>query len=79
MLAVCHRDETDPALEEIVDEAIWIKVGELGKLISSFTKRGISQVAMAGGINRVNHFGDVKLDLRGATVLAKLRELKAAQ
>lgn len=76
VLAVCHRGETDPSIESLADEVIWIRVGQLGKLIEGFRGRSITSVAMAGGINRVNWFGGVQLDARGAALLARLRSVK---
>lgn len=76
VIAVCHRDETLPAIEAAADKVVWIKVGELGKIISVFKEAGIRRAAMAGGINRVRLFGGVKLDLRGAALLARLRSTK---
>ena len=75
-IAVCFEGETDPSLEDCVDQAIWLKIGQLGRLISSFLDAGATQIIMAGGISRVNLFGGVKLDLRGATLLAKIRSTK---
>ena len=76
VVAVCHVDETSPELEHLVDHATWIQVGQLGKLVKTFQEHHISQVAMAGGISRVKHFGDVKLDARGAALLLKIRSTK---
>jgi UDP-2,3-diacylglucosamine hydrolase len=76
VVAVCHLEETDPAIEQAVDKAVWIKVGELGRLISAFKDNNVSEVALVGGINRIKHFGQVKLDLRGAALLMKLRSAK---
>ncbi len=76
VVAVCHLGETDPSIEELVQTCVWIKVGELGRMIDTFVKHGVREVAMAGGINRIKLFGGVKLDLRGAALLAKLRSTK---
>lgn len=73
---MCHEGETDKAIEQIVDRAVWIKVGELGKIIDTFKSAGCKAAVMAGGINRVRLFGGVKLDLRGASLLMKLRSAK---
>lgn len=75
-LAVAHRGETLESIEDYADQVVWIKVGELGKLIKAFKDAGVSQAVMAGGISRVRIFGGVKLDLRGAALLAKLRSTK---
>ncbi|MCB0325513.1 MAG: UDP-2,3-diacylglucosamine diphosphatase LpxI [Bdellovibrionales bacterium] len=76
VLAVCHEGETDPAIENEVDRVVWVKVGELGRLISAFKDAGVKRIAMAGGIGRVNRFGDIKLDARGARLMLKLRTTK---
>lgn len=75
VVAVCHEGETDPRINEVADEVVWIKLGQFGKLISTFVSRGIEHAAMAGGINRVRAFG-VRLDARGAALLARLRSAK---
>jgi UDP-2,3-diacylglucosamine hydrolase len=76
VIAVCHTGETDTSIEEYVDVVQWIRVGELGKLINTFCDHSVRYVAMAGGISRVRHFGDVKLDLRGSALLMRLRSTK---
>jgi DUF1009 family protein len=40
LVAVAFQGETDPALAELVDEIVWLKVGQLGKLISALKDRG---------------------------------------
>jgi DUF1009 family protein len=76
VIAVCHKNETDEKIESSVSLAHWIRVGELGTMIKVFKDNGVRHVAMAGGISRVKHFGDVKLDLRGSALLLKLRSTK---
>ncbi|HEY5913169.1 MAG TPA: DUF1009 domain-containing protein, partial [Verrucomicrobiae bacterium] len=43
LVAVGFESETDPALSELVDELVWVKVGQLSKLIGAFASRGIRQ------------------------------------
>lgn len=69
--AVAFDEETDPGLAEKVDEIIWIKLGQLGKLISSLKKRNISKAFMAGSINKGRMFANVKPDLKGLTFMSK--------
>ena len=76
VIAVCHRGETDPLVEGLVRSCTWIKVGELGKIIDTFKRAGVKEVAMAGGITRVRLFGGVKLDARGAQLLYRLKSTK---
>lgn len=74
--AICHEGETQPELEGAVTKFNWIKVGQLGAIINFFRSAGITHAVMVGGVNRVKLFGGVKLDTRGAFLLARLRSGK---
>jgi len=76
VVACCHRGETNPEMANIVEQAVWIKLGELGRIIETFKNSGVTQVALAGGINRVKLFGGVKLDARGMKLIARLKSVK---
>jgi DUF1009 family protein len=76
VVAVGFDGETDPKLEASVDELIWIKVGQLGKLISAFKERGIRRVVMLGQIAPSNLF-NVRPDLKAMAVLLRLKEKNA--
>ena len=64
-VAVAHEGETAPDLEEHVDEVVWIRLGQLGRLIRAFRKRGVHQVLMAGTISKRRMFSRVRPDLKG--------------
>jgi DUF1009 family protein len=76
IVAVAFQGETDPALAAMVDEVVWIKVGQLSKLIAAFTERGIQQCVMAGQIAPRNLY-DVRPDLRAMGMLFRLKEKNA--
>ena len=38
VVAVAHLGETDPSLSALVDEIVWIKLGQMGQLIKAFRK-----------------------------------------
>ncbi|MFC1839180.1 LpxI family protein [Thermodesulfobacteriota bacterium] len=71
VIAVAFEGETDPDLAERVDEIVWIKLGQLGKLIAAFKKRNVDKAFMAGSINKRRMFGNAKPDLRGLTFMSK--------
>jgi DUF1009 family protein len=73
VVAVAHRGETAEEIERLVDDVIWIHVGQLGKIIQAFKNAGVSQAVMAGGIRKVKLFGNFRPDLRGITFLARLK------
>ena len=76
LIAVAFENETDPALAGLVDEIVWLKVGQLSKMISAFTGRGVKQCVMAGQIAPKNLF-DLRPDLRAMGVLMRLKEKNA--
>lgn len=75
VIAVAHTGETPPELSEKVDEILWIRVGQIGKLISFFKKAGVSDAVMAGGIRKTRLF-EMRPDFRALTLLARIKEKK---
>lgn len=73
--AVAHTGETDPALSEQVDEILWIRVGQISKLISFFKKNGVTEALMAGGIRKTDIF-KIRPDLRALGILSRIKEKK---
>jgi len=76
LVAVAFEDETDPALAGLVDEIVWLRVGQLGKMIRAFTERGIQQCVMVGQIAPKNLF-DLRLDMRAMALFLRLKEKNA--
>jgi UDP-2,3-diacylglucosamine hydrolase len=76
IVAVAAEGETDPALASLVDDIVWLNVGQLGKMISAFTSRGVKHCVMAGQIAPKNLF-DLRPDLRAMGVLMRLKEKNA--
>jgi DUF1009 family protein len=76
IVAAAVEGETDPALAALVDEILWLRVGQLGKMISSFAERGVKECVMLGQVAPKNLF-DVRPDLRGMAMLFRLKERNA--
>lgn len=76
LVAVAFEGETEPALAELVDDIVWVKVGQLSRMIAAFTERGVRQCVMAGQIAPRNLY-QVRPDLRALGVLLRLREKNA--
>ena len=76
LVAVAFDGETDPALASLVDEIVWIKVGQLSKMISVFTDRDVTRCIMAGQIAPKNLY-DVRPDLRAMGLLLRVKEKNA--
>lgn len=76
LVAVGFENETDPSLASLVDEIVWLKVGQLSRMIAAFTGRGIQRCVMLGQIAPKNLF-DLRPDLRAMSLLLKLKEKNA--
>jgi hypothetical protein len=72
VVAVAHEGETDPLLGEKVDEIVWIRLGQLGRLIKAFKARGVRRALMAGTIRKRRMFEDARPDLRAIAVMTRL-------
>lgn len=76
VVAVAFEGETDPILASKVDEVVWLRVGQLSKMIGAFTQRGITECVMLGQIAPRNLF-DVRPDFRAMGLLLRLKEKNA--
>ena len=76
IVAVAFEGETDQSITSSVDEVVWVKVGQLSKMIDAFTDRNVKQCVMLGQIAPKNLY-DVRPDLRAMGVLFKLKERNA--
>lgn len=76
IVAVAFSGETDPALGQRVDEIQFIRVGQLGKLLSYFKASGVRSAIMAGQIAPQNLF-HLMPDVRALVLLAKLKHRNA--
>ena len=79
IVCVAFENETDPELAKLVDDIVWLRVGQLGKMIGAFTERGVTQCVMAGQIAPPNLFNllEIRPDFRAMAALMKLKEKNA--
>jgi DUF1009 family protein len=76
LVAVAFEGETEPELAPLVDEIVWLKVGQLSKLIGAFTERNVENCVMVGQIAPKRLY-DVRPDLRAMALLLRLKEKNA--
>lgn len=76
LVAVAVEGETNPDLARLVDEIVWLKVGQLSKMISAFADRQITHCVMVGQIAPRNLF-DLRPDFRAMAMLLRLKEKNA--
>lgn len=76
LVAIAFENETNPDLAKLVDEIVWLKVGQLSKMLAAFSERKVAHCVMVGQIAPKNLF-DVRPDLRAVAMLLKLKEKNA--
>lgn len=69
--------EASPELESMADSTVWVKLGEIGKLLKFFGRQKVDQAILAGKIHKVNILGGKVLpDLDAVKMLAGVRNFK---
>ena len=76
LVAVAFENETEPQLADLVDKIVWVRIGQLSKMLSAFTDNGVRHCVMAGQIAPKNLF-DLRPDFRAMTLLLRLKEKNA--
>ena len=66
------KEETDAGLENLVDEAHEVSLGQLGACIAALKKAGVTEAIMAGQVRHRQIFSGIVPDLTLMGVLARL-------
>lgn len=76
VLAIAFPGFTDPAIEKVVNEVVWLKLGQIQKAISALKDRGINRVVMAGKIEKINLMRpwNLGLDRRALRLIRSLKD-----
>lgn len=72
VVVVAHKGETDHRVGDTADAVCWIKLGQLGKLLSFFKKEGVGETVFLGTITKTRIFRDVLPDLKALTLWNKI-------
>jgi DUF1009 family protein len=73
VIVAAIKEETSPQIENRGAEAVhWLSLGELGKLIETFKRAGVSTAVMAGQVKHKQIFSAIRPDWRLAKVLFSL-------
>ena len=70
--AAAIRNETDPVIETLAEETLWLHLGQIGKLLGFFRKHGVRETVMVGGVKKTRIFSDIKPDIKAVMLLATM-------
>lgn len=73
VVVVAHKGETDDRVASAADAVVWVKLGQLGKVISFLHKEGVGETVFLGTITKTQIFrGDVRPDFKALTLWNKI-------
>lgn len=72
VVVVAHKGETDEKVAEAADAVCWVKLGQLGKVISFFKQEGVGETVFLGTITKTQIFRDVLPDFKGLSLWNKI-------
>jgi hypothetical protein len=76
LVAIGFEGQSNRELEPLVDRMVWMKLGQLTRLIDAFHEHGVRHCVMVGKIAPKSFF-DVRPDLRVMAAVLKLKEKNA--
>jgi UDP-2,3-diacylglucosamine hydrolase len=76
LIAIGFEDQSNRELEPLVDKMVWMKLGQLSRLIDAFHAHEVKHCVMVGKIAPKSFF-DVRPDLRTTLAVLKLKEKNA--
>jgi UDP-2,3-diacylglucosamine hydrolase len=76
VVAIAFRGFTNPALEQVVKETFWLRLGQLDKAISLFKSHGIERIVMACKIEKSNLLRpwNLRLDRRALRLIRSMAD-----
>ena len=77
LVVAAFEGETEPTVASRGRPSAWLRVGQLGGLVSFFKKQGVDRAIFAGQITPKRLY-DLRPDLKALWILAQLKERNAA-
>jgi len=76
VVAFAFKGETERAIRTYADEVVWLRLGQLGALLSAVKSAGITHLVMAGQIKPTRLF-NLRLDAKSLSILRQLKNRNA--
>jgi DUF1009 family protein len=72
VVVVAHKGETEEDVVAAADAVVWVKLGQLGKVISFLQKEGAGETVFLGAITKTQIFRDILPDFKALTLWNKI-------
>jgi hypothetical protein len=74
VVAIAHKEETDPELARWVEDLHWVRLGQFKRILHYLKRQRAEQVVLAGGI-RKTRIWRIRPDMLALQVVARLRHM----
>ncbi|MDQ6954880.1 MAG: UDP-2,3-diacylglucosamine diphosphatase LpxI [Mariprofundaceae bacterium] len=71
---VAAKEETSPDIEQLAASVCWLHVGKIGGMIKAFQSLGVTQVIMAGKVQKLHLFRNFRPDFVAVKALLSLAD-----
>ncbi len=71
--ALAHVNQTDPELENHVDEIKWIHLGQIKRLVTFFKSCRVTEAVMMGTIIKPNLFEEMRPDSLAVSIISSMK------
>ncbi len=71
---VAAREETSPEIEQLAASVCWLHVGKIGGMIKAFQAAGVTQLIMAGKVQKLHLFRNFRPDFVAVKALLSLSD-----
>ncbi len=68
VFVVAHKGETSSEVAEAADQVCWVKLGQLGRVISFFRANRVAEAVFLGPITKTRIFRDIMPDLKALSL-----------
>ncbi|MGL1932038.1 MAG: UDP-2,3-diacylglucosamine diphosphatase LpxI [Desulfotalea sp.] len=72
IFVIAHKNETDPEVAKKADDVIWVKLGQLGKVVKFFRDNGVAETVFLGTITKTRIFHDIMPDVKALALWNKI-------
>jgi hypothetical protein len=72
VVVIAHKGETGEDVIDLADQYLWVKLGQLGKIINFFKQQDVKEAVFLGTITKTKIFKEVWPDLKGLSLWNKI-------
>lgn len=76
VFVLAHEGETEKGIEDFCDRIVWVKVGQLGKILKNIASYSCHNAVLSGGLSRIKMFSNAWPDAAALKLIARVKSLR---